>query len=125
MGLDSYLETGDERQIKYWRNHLMLHAWMNRLVNEKRYTISRGDEDDEDDPRDADDLYQPGKFLPGRFQLSLEDLKALQAHINAQRSEDWMRNIDRRYDRVDDLDVVADAIELLKQGETIWYFSNW
>jgi hypothetical protein len=112
MGLDAYLETGEEYEIKYWRNHLNLHAWMANLVEQKHYAVDNSHE-------------RHGKLVPGKFQLCLEDLESLRAHIDAQSSEQWMRNISRQSDRADDLNVISHAIGLLKDGKTIWYYSCW
>ena len=103
MGLDSWFETEKEDEIKYWRNHHNLHAWMKDLARSKGM----------------------GELRPGRFQLLIDDLKSLREHIDSKLAEDWQRNASRRHDRIDDLDVISHAMMLMRGGETIWYCSCW
>jgi hypothetical protein len=101
MGLDSYIKDENGNEIKHWRKHHSLNAWMVRLGREKGIEV-------EDCP------------LP----LCISDLESLRLFIESQSSEEWCR-WGVKSDKTDDVDVILRAISLMQSGKTICYLASW
>jgi hypothetical protein len=101
MGLDAYFRDKDGNEIKYWRKHFRLDEWMSRLA------FSRGIENFDMTP------------IP----LSLDDLAALEAHIQSVEDWDWNR-WEVTDDKKQDLAAINDARRLILSNESVFYFSS-
>lgn len=129
MGLDSWLYSTSKNQITkrfgfdkwpnkiydsnkekiaYWRKHFELNAWMGSLYESKGGT----------------DLQ-----LDCTFVLKEEDLVALKNHIQKCAPEQWSRGGDDddsyRDDIQQDLKTVNRALDLCRNGKTIYYYACW
>jgi hypothetical protein len=126
MGLDMYAYTaaqantdwnsGEQREIAYWRKHPNLHGWMEQLWNQK----SRPG---------MDKSYQDVMFNGVEVELTWEDLDNLEEDVTNDRlpstSGFFFGSNSDDYYREQDLEFIRKARAEIFTGLKVFYNSSW